>query len=174
MDALVTREKLLLKLRTVMLNAPMRNRIFLAGDLLLIFLAVLGSFALRFELGALFVYYLPQALRMAVLALLIKPVVYHIFGLYRRLWAYASTRELTLIITAVTSASIALSAAVLALIYFQTASGRFIGFPRATLVIDWLLSIILAGGLRFSSRLIADSRAGTLNGRHTSSGVRRV
>lgn len=110
---------------------PLRNRVFLVGDLVLIFVAVLGSFALRFELGAPFVIYLPQALWMAALAMLIKPVVYYAFGLYRRLWAYASTQEIILIVSAVSSASVALSVAVVVLTYFQSQNPDYIGFPRA-------------------------------------------
>ncbi len=170
----MTREKLLTRLRMILATAPLRNRVFLVGDVILIVVSVLGSFALRFELGSLFSYYMPQALRMAVLAVIIKPIMYHIFGLYRRLWAYASTRELTLVIYAVTSASVALSVAVLVMIYIQSNFTRYIGFPRATLVIDWLLSIIVVGGLRFASRLVADSRGGAFNGKHDGSVVRRV
>ncbi len=140
-------------------QAPMRNRILLIGDLFLICVAVLGSFALRFEFGGLFFYYLPQAWRMIILAIIVKPVVYYFFGLYRRLWAYASTRELMLIVAAVTTSSIFLSVAVFVMIYFQVSQDNFIGFPRPVLVIDWLLSTILVGGLRFSSRLIAESRS---------------
>ena len=93
-------------------QAPTRNWVFLVGDIFLIAAAVLGSFAIRFEWGALFVFYLPQALRMVLVAIIIKPVVYYFFGLYRRLWAYASIRELLLIVAAVTAASIVLSVAV--------------------------------------------------------------
>ena len=39
----------------------MRNGILLLIDLFLIIVAALGSFALRTDLGPLFVYYLPQA-----------------------------------------------------------------------------------------------------------------
>jgi FlaA1/EpsC-like NDP-sugar epimerase len=35
----------------------------------------------------------------------------------------------------------------------------FIGFPRAVLVLDWLLSILLVGGLRFSLRIVSDARS---------------
>lgn len=140
-------------------QAPLRNRVLLFGDIFLICVAVLGSFALRFEFGGLFFYYLPQAWRMIILAIIIKPVIYYFFGLYRRLWAYASTRELMLIVAAVTTSSLFLSVAVFVMIYFQVSRNDFIGFPRTVLVIDWLLSIILMGGLRFSSRLIAESRS---------------
>ena len=39
----------------------LRNRVILLVDIFLIVVAVLGSFALRLELGPLFTYYLPQA-----------------------------------------------------------------------------------------------------------------
>ncbi|MBC8496239.1 MAG: hypothetical protein H8D37_01130, partial [Chloroflexi bacterium] len=120
-------KKLFSRMRLIFGNAPLRNRVFLTGDVLLIFVSVLGSFALRFELGPLFDHYLPQALRMALLAIFIKPLVYWIFGLYRRLWAYASTRELILIVSAVTTASIILSVAVIAMTYIQARLPGYIG-----------------------------------------------
>jgi len=169
----VIKEKILTKIRGIVGNAPLRNRIFLVGDFLLIIIAVMGSFALRFELGNLFRYYLPQAWRMALLAVLLKPAVYYLFGLYRRLWAYASTRELLLIFYSVSSASTLLLAAVLVMTSIQARQPGYIGFPRATLAIDWLLSLLLVGGMRLSSRLIADSRLGT-NGSPDRVGIRRV
>ncbi|NMC79517.1 MAG: polysaccharide biosynthesis protein, partial [Chloroflexi bacterium] len=36
--------------------------------------------------------------------------------------------------------------------------GAFSGFPRSVLVIDWLLSILTVGGLRFTLRLLAENR----------------
>lgn len=160
------RIKGLLKLTQVetLKRIPLRNSIFFISDLFLILAAVFGSFALRFELGSLFVHYLPQAIRMALLALVIKPIVYYFFGLYRRLWAYASIREVLLVISASTAASIVLSFAVLVMTAIQASSPDYIGFPRPTLVIDWLLSILMAGGLRFSTRLIAESKSTASNG----------
>jgi FlaA1/EpsC-like NDP-sugar epimerase len=140
-------------------QAPIRNWALLLGDLFLISVAVLGSFALRFEFSGLFYYYLPQAWRMIILAVIIKPIIYYLFGLYRRLWAYASIRELMLVVTAVTAASMMLSIAVTIMTYYQLQQVNYIGFPRSVLVIDWMLSMILVGGLRFSSRLIAESRS---------------
>jgi len=88
------------------------------------------------------------------IALLVKPVVYYIFGLYRRVWAYASTKELRLIIAAVTSASVVVAVIMIVLTTMQL----YQGFPRSVLAIDWLLSILGVGGLRFTLRLLAESR----------------
>ncbi len=137
------------------------------GDLFLIVVAALGSFALRLELGTLFVYFLPQALRMVLLALLIKPVVFYFFGMYRRMWVYASVREVRLIAFAVTAASILLSIAVTLMLFYQIRQPGYLGFPRMVLVIDWLLTLILVGGLRFSMRVLAESRT-RVNGQKAS------
>jgi FlaA1/EpsC-like NDP-sugar epimerase len=134
--------------------------LLLLGDLVLIVVSVLGSFALRLEWSNRFSYFLPQAWRMVLLALVIKPVVYYYFGMYRRLWAYASVRELRLVVLAVTSASVVVSVAVTGMIYYQIRLPGYLGFPRATLVIDWLLSLLLVGGLRFVLRTLAETRSG--------------
>jgi FlaA1/EpsC-like NDP-sugar epimerase len=132
------------------------NRLLFFGDLVLIIASVFGSFALRLELGPVFVFYLPQAVTMIVVALLVKPVVYYAFGLYSRVWAYASTRELKIITAAVSIAS-AIVALIIALL---TTLQYYQGFPRSVLAIDWLLSLLAVGGLRFAMRLLAEGRSG--------------
>jgi len=132
-----------------------RNKYILIGDLLLILVSILGSYALRFELGPLFFQYLPSAIWVAVTSLLIKPIIYYLFGLYRRMWMYASVQELKLIIVSVTTASVVVSSIVISLLSF----GVFEGLPRSVLVIDWILSLVFVGGLRFSLRIIGDSLA---------------
>ena len=67
-----------------------RNRYVLIGDLVLIVVSVLGSYALITEWGARFFFYLPSAYWMLGVALVVKPVIYSLFGLYRRVWMYAS------------------------------------------------------------------------------------
>ena len=132
----------------------LRSRLLFLVDLLLIVISALGSFALRTDLGPLFIYYLPQAYWLIGVALLIKPIVYYGFGLYRRLWVYASVNELKLIIAAVSTASVIVSLILVVLRAVQLVPY----FPRSTLPIDWLLSLILVGGLRFSLRVLSDSQ----------------
>ena len=129
-----------------------RNRFVLIGDLALIIVSVLGSFALRLDVSEL-PFYFPAALIMCAVALLIKIPVYFYFGLYRRLWIYASTSELRLITVAVTTASVLTSGVMILLI-----STEFIqpGMPRSALGIDWLLSLVLIGGSRFVLRILAE------------------
>ncbi|HJX41449.1 MAG TPA: nucleoside-diphosphate sugar epimerase/dehydratase [Anaerolineales bacterium] len=116
--------------------------------------SALASFALRLDLGVAFLDYLPSAWVMLGLALAVKPVVYYLFGLYRRYWVYASIRELRLIAAATTTASVVVALFVLLL---RSLGGLQAGFPRAVLGIDWLLSLFSVGGLRLTVRLLAES-----------------
>ncbi len=132
-----------------------RNRTVLAGDILFIFVCVLGSFVLRVPLGARLFDFRYQILTMLIVALVIKPLVYYQFGLYRRLWAYASIRELKLIAIAVTTASIIVSIIVSLVSTLMVAKD----FSRLVLVIDWILSLLAVGGLRFAYRIITESQS---------------
>ncbi|MCZ2127063.1 MAG: polysaccharide biosynthesis protein [Anaerolineales bacterium] len=133
-------------------RSHVRNRFVLVGDFALTVVSVLGSFALRLDAGQL-PYYFPAALAMCLVALIVKIPTYYFFGLYRRLWAYASTNELRLITFAVTSASVLTSGLMLILIGFDLVKP---GMPRSALGIDWLISLILVGGSRFVLRILAE------------------
>lgn len=138
----------------------LQNRIVILGDLFLIVVAAFGSFVLRTDLGPLFRYYLPQALWFVGLALIVQPTVFYFFGFYRRMWVYASIQELKLIIIAITTASVVLALMVTLL----RALNIFASFPRSIVPIDWLLSLVLIGGLRFSMRILAEIQPGVSNG----------
>ncbi|GAB4503671.1 MAG: nucleoside-diphosphate sugar epimerase/dehydratase [Anaerolineales bacterium] len=138
-----------------------RNRYVLLGDLALIIVSVMGSFALRLDVAQL-PYYFPAVLVMMGVALAVKVPVYFAFGLYRRLWAYASTGELRLITVAVTAASVLTSGVMLLLL----SVGRVLpGMPRSALGIDWLLSLVLIGGSRFALRILAEQSLLGRNGK---------
>lgn len=131
-----------------------RNRYVLLGDLALIIVSGIGALILRFELGSLFFAYLPFAYWMIGIGLVIKPLVFMLFGLYRRMWKYASVQELKLITAAVTTASV-LVAAVMFLFFYL---GWVSGYLRSVLIIDWLVTLMLTGGLRFTFRLLAETQ----------------
>jgi FlaA1/EpsC-like NDP-sugar epimerase len=99
--------------------------------------------------------------------LIIKPLVYYQFGLYRRLWAYASIHELKLIAIAVTTASIIVTIIVSLVSTLMVTKD----FSRLVMVIDWLLSLLAVGGLRFSYRIISESQ---LTSRQTENRLKRV
>lgn len=151
----------------IIFGKRIRNRYLLLGDILLSLVSVLGSYLIRLELLASLPDYYVSMLWMLGVAVIIKPLVYYFFGIYRRLWRYASIRELLLILLAVTTASVFVSGTMLGLF----SSGVFLGFPRGVLVIDLLLSMAFVGGLRFTFRLIAESSSTAAN--NSAAGSRR-
>lgn len=135
---------------TFHLKQGIRNRHIFLVDLLLICVSVLGAYILRLELGYTFQKYLPSAYWMMGISLVIKPLVYYWFGLYRRLWVYASVDDFKSILAAVTMACALVSGVMVML----GALHAFIGFPRLVIILDWILSIAAVSGVRFSTRLI--------------------
>lgn len=141
-----------------------RNRYLFIGDILIIFISVLGSYAIRLELGSQFFVYLTSAYWMIGISLAVKPLTYYFFSLYRRMWAYASIQELKLIAAAVTTGSVLTALLMIA----SFSLGAFSRFPRSVLIIDWALSLLLVGGLRLAMRIMAESK--TQNGVKTTAG----
>ncbi len=140
-------------------SRKIRNRYLFFGDIFLTVVSVLASYLVRLELIAIFPTYQYSLMWMLGAAVLIKPVVYYFFGIYRHIWRYASTRELLLILSAVTTASMILSGTMIGLF----AAGTFYGFPRSALVIDWLFSMAFIGGSRFIFRVMAESTSSALD-----------
>ncbi|MCX6053936.1 MAG: nucleoside-diphosphate sugar epimerase/dehydratase [Chloroflexi bacterium] len=130
-----------------------RNRNFVVLDMGIIIASVFGAFALRFELGPLFFYYLPFAYWVIGVSLIVKPLVFYFFGMYRRMWVYASIKELRLVALAVTTSSIIVFVLLLVIYTIKP----FVGFPRSVIIIDWLVSLLLVGGVRFLVRIVAES-----------------
>ncbi|MBW6465999.1 MAG: polysaccharide biosynthesis protein [Brevefilum sp.] len=130
-----------------------RNRYLFFGDIFLTLVSVLLSYMVRLELIAIFPTYQSSLLWMMGAAVLVKPLVYFFFGIYSHIWRYASTRELILILSAVSTASILLSGTMIGLF----AAGLFFGFPRSALIIDWLFSMVFVGGTRFIFRVLAET-----------------
>lgn len=132
------------------INLNIRNRYMLLGDMILSVISVVGAYILRLELIEVFSNYYLSLLWMLLFTLTIKPITYYFFGLYRKMWVYASIRELKLIFIAVTVPSVLIT--VIMLILFT--NRIFVSFPRSVLVIDWILSILFVGGLRFGLRVL--------------------
>ena len=128
----------------------MRNRYLLVCDVPIVALAAYGAFALRFDLLA--PRHRDEFLPFLVLVLLVKPVAFLTLGMYSRLWRYASVRDLLAVLLAVSAASGVVSA----LVALANIVGWIFEFSRAVLVIDWLLTLCAAGGLRMAVRLAAE------------------
>ena len=141
----------------------MRNRYVLLLDLPLIALAALGAFLLRFDW---FFADRPEFLPFLLTVLLIKPVTFMALGLYGRYWKYATVADLLAVTVGVTAASLVVGLLVVA----GVISGFVHEFSRSVLLIDWLLTVMAVGGLRFAFRLWNDRHLARASG---SSGPRR-
>jgi FlaA1/EpsC-like NDP-sugar epimerase len=115
-------------------------------------LSVVISFLLRLELSQFVLDYLPTVLWMIGIGLVFKLLAYYFFGLYKRVWIYASVKEMRLIVLAVMAGSLAVSVVMLALFYLNV----FSFFPRSVLVIDALVSLVLISGTHLGVRFVND------------------
>jgi len=130
----------------------LRNRYFFIADVLLMPLAAGVSFVLRLD-SADMQLYLRTVIIFAALAAVVKPVIFHLFGLYRRYWRYASASELVNVALATLTGT-----AVVTLLMYSLASllVEFQPLPRSIPFLDWLVSLPLVGGTRFAVRLATD------------------
>ncbi len=77
-------------------------------------------------------------------------VIYFYFGLYSRIWRYASAFDLFAIASAVTVAT----GCLFGVMYVNPE----ITFPKSVLVMTWFMNVAAVGGIRFLLRLITDIR----------------
>ncbi|WP_083824042.1 nucleoside-diphosphate sugar epimerase/dehydratase [Desulfosporosinus sp. OT] len=131
-----------------------RTLVLMLIDAMLINLATFGSFYLRFEvvggipLESYQIYY-----HTAVVATFLYIAVFHVFGLYNRLWQYASTGELLSIIYAVTVGT----GGTVAAVYFYGLAQAGLRMPHTTALLLWLAMVFLIGGSRFIWRILQEN-----------------
>jgi FlaA1/EpsC-like NDP-sugar epimerase len=128
----------------------MKNRFVLASDVLLIGLAAFAAFTARFDFG--FFHDRREFIPYLVAALLIKPVVFMAFGLYRRYWQYTAVSDVAVILGAVTTSSILMGGFVVVGL-----TRLFYEFSRVVLFNDFVITMLLVAGLRVVIRAAHDS-----------------
>ncbi len=116
-------------------------------DAVLVNLAAFASFYLRFE-GDIPTEYYWTYYHTAWVGTLIYLLVFWLFGLYNRLWQYASISEL---ISIVFASSVGTSSVVL--VVYLLAPMRY---PNTVAVLFWLITTFLIGGSRFIGRILQD------------------
>ncbi len=128
----------------------LRNRYFLALDVLLLGVAVLLSYVLRLETLD-FERFQSGLVFYTACAILIVPFVFYIFGIYARYWIYASVEEMMILIVSVTiGATICgMIGLVISRVFFD------LNLPRSIPFIFWPLALVVTAGPRFSVRLYA-------------------
>ncbi|TAK25547.1 MAG: polysaccharide biosynthesis protein [Chloroflexota bacterium] len=133
----------------------LRSRHLVVFDVASILIAYLLAFLMRFDTDY-FWDQLRQYGLFVVPMLMVTIFALERFGLYRRVWRYASTPEMVGLVAAVTLGSVATALAIvpsLASVIGDVARG----FPRAIIAIDWFVTIGLIGGGRFSLRVLGEA-----------------
>jgi FlaA1/EpsC-like NDP-sugar epimerase len=125
----------------------------LAHDVIMIPVAWMLSYWIRYMIGEYPDLLLERALQLLPVMILIQGSTFIYFGLYRGVWRFASLPDLSRIVRAVV-VSTALSAVVIFLLT------RLDHVPRSVFIIDAILLILLLGGTRMSYRLLKDHRLG--------------
>lgn len=129
----------------------LRNRYVLIMDLVLLALTPALALALRLDLS------IPSSFQRVLLvytvvAVLVKLPTLYFFGMYNRLWRYASVGEVMSILWSVAVASLLTTG----LFYALRATGwlglNTASFPRSLPLLDAGLTLLVVGGLRFSFR----------------------
>jgi FlaA1/EpsC-like NDP-sugar epimerase len=136
-----------------MLSKPhlIRNRYVLVADLIMILVAAWGAFSLRFGW-----FFLPMRTEFAtfvLVAILVKPLVFASFGLYRRYWRYASIWDLMAVVVATVVAAIVFTLVMVGIVLLEWIPE----LPRSVIPLDWLLTLALATGVRASVRIMAET-----------------
>ncbi len=132
-----------------------RNRYFLFADILLVIAAAIFAFIIRFDTFLVWPY-LVKGWFLIPLAIIIRPTLFYLFGLYRRMWGYASVNELLSIVGAVSTGSAIMAILILG---FGFPLGIVKGFPRSVIVIEGMLSLLLLGGTRFALRVLRRAKS---------------
>lgn len=126
------------------LNGKLKQFILAIIDALLVVGSLVVALLLRFDMDVPIEYILKLE-KFWLPVVIISITIFFLFGLYRRLWRYASVDELMLIILAISAAA---AGAYLYSDYFN------IKLPRSVYVIYWFLLLLLVGGSRISLRIL--------------------
>lgn len=130
----------------------MRNRYILLADVCLIPLVAFAAFALRFDWR--FYTTRHEFLSYVVAAMVIKPIVFYSFGMYRRYWRYASVPDLMALLLAASASLVATGIFVAVRLVYNP----LFEFSRAVLLLDGLLMFLAAGAVRMTVRVVGESR----------------
>ena len=140
-------------------------------DALIIFTSFVISFFLRGQIGlidsqGLFSQYSDFMGWYILIVILVKIPMFWLFGVYRRVWKYASLKDMIAILESVTLGSVILVVIFYILSYpisiFRiNINFNFPFFPRSIFIIDYLLTLTLIIVSRFSERFFNELKFGS-------------
>ena len=127
---------------------PYRKSIIVGLNVVLLACSYLLAFLIRFEfrLGA---WEWERMLGTLPFVVAIRLAVFGWYRLYEGMWRYVSVQDVVAIVKASSVSALIVAAGVLA--FFRE------GFPRSVILLDWLLCIMLAAGVRLAVRVCRES-----------------
>lgn len=121
----------------------------LLADALLTFMAIIFSMMIRLEIvypnRLLLSYYLRIIWPFILFAVVARPLIFLVAGIYNRIWRYAYTRDFVTFIVSSFVGSVILSITTLHVLNPLLMNSSF---PRSLLVLEGIISLFLMGGLR--------------------------
>lgn len=118
-------------------------------DVVLTLLSIIFGLMLRLE-----IIYVDNFLRaiwpFVLLAVLVRPLFFYVFGVYRRIWRYATVRDFFSMALSILSGTVILSAVTLLWLY----PSYMTTFPRSLLIIEAVTSLLFLGGFRVALRVL--------------------
>jgi len=143
----------------ILLSICKRMLVLLVIDAVLINLALIAALWLRFD-GEIPSQYMISYRDLALFFTVICLGCFYAFGLYRRLWQYASLGELLSIVYAASVATVIN----ISLTYFWMQGGSY-PLPRSVFILFSMALVFFIGGSRLSWRLFRDNHLTNSNGK---------
>jgi len=131
-----------------------QENLVLVSDAVVIAFSYVAAYFIRFD-GMPEAQYMEMMVRTLPFVLIIRMAALFYFKLNTSMWQYASIKDLTQIIKAVTISSVLIVAITMVI---------HTGHPRSIFFIDWLLLIIALSGTRFTVRITRPIRTRQKNG----------
>ncbi len=89
------------------------------------------------------------------LAAVVRPAGFALAGAYLRVWRYPTVSDVALVVSSLAAGSLVMTLAIFVVMQPWGFPGT-VGFPRSAIIIEFVLSILVLGGLRFASRVRQD------------------
>jgi len=86
------------------------------------------------------------------LAAIIRPAGFVIAGAYLRVWRYPTVSDAALVVSSLAAGSVIMTILIFVVMQPWAFPGT-VGFPRSAIIIEFLLSFIVLGGIRLASRI---------------------
>jgi FlaA1/EpsC-like NDP-sugar epimerase/lipopolysaccharide/colanic/teichoic acid biosynthesis glycosyltransferase len=86
------------------------------------------------------------------LAAVVRPLGFLLAGAYLRVWRYPTVSDAALVVSSLLAGSLVMTLAIFVVLQPWAFPGT-VGFPRSAIIIEFVLSFLLLGGIRFASRV---------------------